>query len=120
MENLKSLAAPMAKALAVIKDGWSISPMFKAQSAPVVQVLYYREYLLGGNAQYAYLRPDAVPGVPMWLYGSQYPGGKALNRAAFLAPEEIRQGNTSRNNGRGLPVWQADVSVQRQFPIRNG
>jgi hypothetical protein len=68
-----------------------------------------------GNALYP--RPNVVPGVPLVLYGSQYPGGKASNPAAFAPPPTGQQGNFGRNVLRGFGAWQADVAFQRQFNL---
>ena len=62
-------------------------------------------------------RPDVVPGAPLVLYGSQYPGGKAFNPAAFTAPPTGQQGDFGRNVLRGFGAWQADVAFQRQFRL---
>jgi len=62
-----------------------------------------------------YPRPNVVPGVPLVLYGPQYPGGKILNGAAFTAPPAGQQGDFGRNVLRGFGAWQADVAFQRQF-----
>jgi hypothetical protein len=60
-------------------------------------------------------RPDVVPGVPLVLYGPQYPGGKAFNPAAFTAAPSGQQGDFGRNVLRGFGAWQADFALQRQF-----
>jgi len=64
-----------------------------------------------------YPRPNLVPGVPLELNGSQYPGGKAFNPAAFTAPPTGQQGDFGRNVLRGFGAWQADFAVQRQFHL---
>jgi hypothetical protein len=51
------------------------------------------------------------------FYGSQYPGGKAFNAAAFTPPPSGQQGDLGRNVLRGFGAWQADFSVQRQFHL---
>ncbi len=62
-------------------------------------------------------RPNVVPGVPLELFGSQYPGGKIFNRAAFTAAPTGTQGNLGRNVMRGFGAWQADVGLQRRFHL---
>jgi hypothetical protein len=58
------------------------------------------------------------------LFGSQYPGGKALNPEAFTNPPTIspgkpaRQGDLGRNALRGFGAAQWDFAVHRDFPIR--
>jgi hypothetical protein len=74
------------------------------------------------------IRPDVVPGQPEYLTGKQYPGGKALNPAAFADPPSAfdpainamaptRQGNLGRNSLRAPGLWQWDFSAHRDFPI---
>jgi hypothetical protein len=60
-------------------------------------------------------RSNANPGVPLVLYGSQYPGGKIFNKAAFTAPPVGQQGDFGCNELRGFGTTQADVTLQRQF-----
>ena len=62
-------------------------------------------------------RPDIIPGVPFYLYGSQEPGGKAINPNAFAVPPQGQQGNLGRNALRGFGAWQADFALHRQFHL---
>jgi hypothetical protein len=68
-------------------------------------------------------RPDFVPGVPYFLVGSQYPGGKALNPAAFTYPPAFpapgSQGDVPRNFFRGFNLSQLDVALHRDFPLHD-
>jgi hypothetical protein len=64
-----------------------------------------------------YPRPNVVPGQPLELYGSQYPGGKILNSAAFSAPPTGQQGDFGRNVLRAFGASQADIAFQRQFHL---
>jgi hypothetical protein len=64
-----------------------------------------------------YPRPDLVPGTPIWLSGSQYPGRKALNPSAFTIPQSGQQGTEGRNDIPGFGLTQADLSLARKFPI---
>jgi len=69
------------------------------------------------------IRPDAVAGEHFELFGSQYPGGKAINRAAFTDPpvdsngNPLRQGNLPRNGLRAFGAAQWDLAIHRNFPI---
>jgi hypothetical protein len=47
-------------------------------------------------------RPNVNLGVPLVLYGSQYPGGKIFNQAAFTPPPKGQQGDFGRNVLRGF------------------
>ena len=62
-------------------------------------------------------RPDIKPGLPFVLHGSQYPGGKAFNPAAFVPAHSGQQGDLGRNVLRGFGAWQADLGLQRQFHL---
>jgi len=107
-----------------ILRGWSAENILQAQSALPVDVFYSFTYSLYGNFQY--VRPDVVPGVPFYLHGSPYPGGKAFNIAAFAPPPidpttgaALRQGNLSRNALRAFGFWQWDFAVHREFTIHD-
>jgi carboxypeptidase family protein len=98
-------------------SGWSLDSFILARSAPPVN-LVSAAYLAGGTELYP--RPDVNPGVPLVLYGSQYPGGKIFNEAAFsLQPsKDHRQGDFGRNVLRGFDAVQTDLGLQRQFQLR--
>jgi hypothetical protein len=108
-----------------ILRGWSLENVIQARSAPPVDVyslLFGFEQLSGALTL---VRPDVVPGVPLYLYGSQYPGGKAFNSLAFTSPPvnpttgaPLHQGNLERNGLRGFGAAQWDFAVHRDFPIR--
>jgi hypothetical protein len=112
---------PLVKA--VLRD-WSVDNVLQAWSAPPVNVYYsFIQTLLGARTD---VRPDLVPRVPLYLDGSQYPGGKAFNPAAFTAPPmdpttgiPLRQGNVGRNALRGFGAMQWDFAVHREFPIHD-
>ena len=107
-----------------VLGGWSIESAILARSAPPVDVSDSNfSYFDGGiNAD---VRPDFVPGVPVYFYGSQYPGAKALNVSAFANPPidpttglPLRQGDVPRNALRGFGATQWDFAVHRILPIR--
>lgn len=69
-----------------------------------------------GNSYYGNL--NLVPGAPLYLYGSQYPGGKAINPAAFGYPSDLTsQGNAPRNFARGFGEAQWNTALRREFRI---
>jgi hypothetical protein len=115
-----------------ILRGWSTENIVQAQSAQPVDVFYSVFGQLSNGFQ-TNGRPDAVAGQPLYLYGPQYPGGKAFNPAAFISPPlapagcdpavdfpcfPVRQGNLSRNALRGFGSTQWDFAVHREFVIR--
>lgn len=106
----------------IMRD-WSTQNFIIARSAPPVDVDYNYLYIIGNTS--VAVRPDAVSGNSVYLFGSQYPGGKAFNAAAFTPPpvdptthEPVRQGYVSRNALRGFGATQWDFAVHRNFPVR--
>jgi len=103
--------------------GWSLQSIVQVRSAPPVDVTdsNFQEFNGGVVAD---IRPDFVPGQPLYLFGSQYPGRKAFNPSAFTNPpvdpntgNPIRQGDVGRNALRGFGAAQWDFAVHRDFPI---
>jgi len=100
--------------------GWSTENIIQVRSASPVSIADSRFFTLAGFS--TLVRPDLIPGQPLYLYGSQYPGGKAFNPAAFTDPpnaggKPLRQGNVPRNLLRGFGATQWDFAVHRDFPI---
>ena len=106
-----------------VLGGWSLESVIQARSAPPVDVSDITFFEFSGGIS-ADVRPDFVPGVPVYLYGSQYPGGKAFNPAAFTNPPmdpttglPLRQGDVPRNALRGFGATQWDIAVHRILPV---
>ena len=94
----------------LLKD-FSVDSNFTARSATPVNVVTGT----GLFGVFNVFRPDLNQGVPLYLFDPTLPGGKRINRAAFLIPSTIRQGNLGRNALRGFPMWQLDFAIRRQF-----
>ena len=92
---------------------WGVSGIFRLQSALPVAV--YSQELV---QRFVRFRPNLVPAEPVWLHGPQYPGGRAINRAAF---QRVRgaNGDLGRNVLRGFPFQQVDLSVWRVVPLND-
>jgi hypothetical protein len=95
----------------------------QARSALPVDVSDANFFALQGA--YADIRPDLIAGQALYLFGPQFPGGKAFNPAAFADPPSdpstgnpLRQGTVPRNSLRGFGLFQGDFSVHREFVIR--
>ncbi len=122
-----------------ILRGWSTENIIQARSAPPVDVVYGNLQPLS-NFFLTTPRPDVVAGVPLYLYGPQYPGGKAINNTLgavaggcsdgnpsigpFCSPPidpntgfPVSQGNLARNALRGFGATQWDFAVHREFII---
>lgn len=94
--------------------GWSADAFIFARTAPPVDITSGFVY---SNGIALYPRPNVVPGQPLELYSSQYPGGKIFNSAAFSAPVTGEQGDFPRNFLRAFGATQADIAFQRQFRL---
>jgi hypothetical protein len=108
-----------------VLQGWSLENIVQVHSAPPVEIVAASFYALKNENSSILVRPDVVPGQPLYLYGPQYPGGKALNPNAFANPpvdpitgDPTRQGDLARNAIRGFGLTQWDFAVHRDFPIR--
>ncbi len=120
----------------ILRD-WSLENVFQGRTAPPVDVQYSQ---LSFNFEPAAVRPDVVPGIPLYLFGPQYPGGKAIDFTPGAVPggcpdgnpsvgpfcsppidptsgNPIRQGNLGRDSLRGFGAFQWDFAVHRDFPI---
>src|SRR5262249_40906895 len=56
-------------------------------------------------------------GVPVYIENSGAPGGRQVNKAAFSIPAPGQRGPLGRNAIRGLPAWQVDFALRRQFNL---
>jgi hypothetical protein len=133
------IPSPRLNAVAdALLRNWSMENVLQVRSASPVDVNYLSTYLFAGG-QIA-IRPDVTPGIPLYLYSPQYPGGKAFNNTPgvvlggcsdgsqsvgpFCPPpidpntgEPARQGDLGRNTLRGFGTWQWDFATHRDFPI---
>jgi hypothetical protein len=120
-----TLHVPALKTSALTKallEGWSTDNIIVARSAVPVGMSDAKFSALANFS--TTVRPDLVVGQPLYLYGPQYPGGKAFNPNAFTDPpidpntgNPLRQGTTPRNFLRGFGATQWDFAVHRDFPI---
>ena len=55
----------------------------------------------------------------VWEYGSEYPGGRALNPAAFTDAAIGAAGNVPQNYYRGFGAYQWNLAVRRYCPLRD-
>jgi len=98
-------------------SGWSVDSFLFARSAPPIDIVGATTFAAGTILRY---RPDVVPGVPLELFGPQYPGGKIVNAAAFTPAPAGQQGDLGRNVLRGFAAFQIDLAIQRRFQLKQG
>jgi hypothetical protein len=109
-----SIPAPPFGAFAKgLLHNWFVDGILTARSASPVDVFYRRDLGFGPFN----FRPDLVPGVLLYLNDLSFPGGRAINREAFIIPQTERQGTLGRNALRGFPVAQLDVALRRRFAL---
>jgi len=105
-----------------IVQAWSVESFIQVRSAPPVNVFYGAFSELFGSE--TSVRPDRVAGEALYLSGV-YPGGKAFNPGAFMAPptdssgNPTRQGDVGRNALRGFGATQWDFAIHRDFSIHD-
>jgi hypothetical protein len=110
-----ALPSPRGKrAIRAMLGGWSLDSFLLARSAPPVNIVG-ATFFAAGTALSP--RPNVLPGVPLVLFGSQFPGGKIFNKAAFTVPPTGQQGDFGRNVLRGFGAAEADLALQRRFHI---
>jgi hypothetical protein len=107
---IAALPSPRGGIVGLFFRNWTANSIFFARSAlPTDLVL-----------QYSLSRPNIVPGQPLYLYGSGFPGGKSINGAAFSIPPAGLNGNLGRNVLRGFNAWQIDFALHREFRVSEG
>ena len=108
------------RVLGAVTSNWALDSLFRSNTATPVDVTtgVFPAFGLDWTADAGDQRPNVVPGQPFSLYGSQYPGGKRINAAAFSTPaNSFTQGNLGRNTVRGFGAWQEDLAIRRTFTI---
>jgi hypothetical protein len=96
-----------------LSRNWALDSIFMARSARPLNVVYLVPTVFG----VAYLRPDVVAGNSFFLSDPLVAGGRRLNPLAFAVPEDLQQGNLSRNSLRGFPLYQVDMALRRKFNL---
>lgn len=99
-----------------ILNGWGLDGRFVARTAFPITLNGNFATDPGTGNQY-YTNVNLVAGKPIYLYGGQYPGGKALNFAAFAKPSGTDPGNAPRNFARGFGESQINFAARRDFAL---
>jgi hypothetical protein len=98
-------------------NGWGIDA--RAMSRTAFPVTLNGNFLTDpatGTQYYGNL--NLIVGQPIYLFGPQFPGGRAINRAALTLPA-IGSGNAPRNFVRGFGATQINLATRRNFPIHD-
>jgi hypothetical protein len=111
--QLLSSASPLINALF---GGWQLSGIGTARTGLPLNVTMSRSASALPDGINGSQRPDVVPGQP--LYPTNQSPTLWLNPFAFTTPANGKWGNAGRNILNGPPIWQADVSLEKKFPVR--
>jgi outer membrane receptor protein involved in Fe transport len=117
--NLPKLKQGYRVAKAVL-NGWAADSIFQAHSGNPLTVTFTKSTLPQGSAV---LRPDIVPGQPLYIASATAFGGRKLNAAAFspayalIAGNPRLQGNESRGQFTNLGFDELDFTIRREFRI---
>jgi len=106
------------KILESLLDRWSLDGRLVTRTAfPITLNGAYLTDPVTGSQYYGNL--NLVPNQPTYLYGSRYPGGKAINNAAFALPAGSAIGDAPRNFVRGFGVAQINLAARREFTLHD-
>jgi hypothetical protein len=116
-----NIPAPGSGLLKTMFGNWSTDSIVYARSAPPVNVVTGLDPFPFGAIETGSLgavRPNLVPGVPLWITDPNVAGGREINPAAFTTPTGVVQGDLGRNALRGFGATNVDFTLRRQFKIR--
>lgn len=106
------LPSPVSKGVGnkLLRNG-ALDSIFNARSGKPLNIVY----LVPTSIGVAYLRPDVISGSWFYISDPLAAGARRLNRAAFIIPSNLQQGNLDRNQLRGFPLYQVDLALRRKF-----
>ena len=106
-----------SRAADYILGNWQLNTIVSARSGMPYQVYVSGDVANTGNVGWnQYERANLVGGVSPYV--SNVTPETGLNRAAFQIPDKFTFGNLGRDRLRTVPFWNVDLSIFRQFPIR--
>jgi hypothetical protein len=96
--------------------GWQLSGIGTVRTGLPLNVTVSRSASALPDGINSNQRPDIVPGQP--LYPANQTPGLWLNPYAFTMPANGAWGDAGRNILRAPGLWQADMSLEKRFPVR--
>jgi hypothetical protein len=108
--------ASKANLAGLLLSHWGLDGRFSARTAFPITLDGNLETNPASGLQY-YSGLNFNPTLPAYAYGSAYPGGRALNNAAFSLPTGDQAGNAPRNFVRGFNASQVNLALRRQFHL---
>jgi hypothetical protein len=121
--TLEIPGAGSSQLLSHLTKDWSVDAVIIARTGFPFNAFTQVASPVGGGTQ---VRPDRVPGQPVWINSPNAPGGKMLNvtfdpttgaiiGGAFAIPSAPRQGTEGRNDIPGFGLTEVDLSLGRKF-----
>lgn len=107
---------------AQVFNRWNVSGTASLRSAFPVE-LYGNMHSEEFSGYRYFSGVDLIAHRPLYRYGPEYPGGKALNggfqvnNPAFVLPMNESSGDAPRNIARGFGMFQVNLAIYREFPI---
>lgn len=106
------------RAMASLLNHWALDGRLIVRSGFPVP-LKGTSYTDTATGNVTYMGLNIIPNQPIYLYGSQYPGGKLINSGAFASPTTGIAGNAPRNFIRGFGATQLNLAARKQFELRD-
>ncbi len=113
-------------ALRFLLSDWSLDALVYAQTGQPLDIVAANTLVV--DDVLVTIRPDVVPGQPIYIQDSSVAGGRRINPLAFQVPQQclplgapncantvVRQGSLGRNSLRQLPIYQLDLALARSF-----
>ena len=117
------LPSTKAPALKWLTNGWWSDFVFSARTGLSFDILGLTSASSNSTATtpgrrglFAQVRPN-YNGKPVWISDSSAPGGRRLNKDAFVAPSGFGQGSLGRNSIGGYRATQLDLTVRREIKL---
>jgi hypothetical protein len=101
---------------AALVSGWGLDARLAARTAFPVNLAGDSE-IDPATGTVVRSQLDRVPGVPVYLFGSRFPGGRSVNPNAFSPAPQGQPGTAPRNFVHGFGATQLDLAARREFPI---
>jgi hypothetical protein len=100
-----------------LTTGWTVDGIFRARTGFPIDVLAAETF--NGLNLANVVRPNLVPGMPIWIEDTNVPDGRRLNPAAFSVPVSAVHGDLGRNAIRGFAMSQLDLALRRVLAVND-
>lgn len=100
-------------------QNWALDSRISARSALPIDLIGTQGFDTATGTKLKF-HPNLVPNVPVYLTDKNSPGGRRINYAAFTAAPAGTEGNSGRNSVRGFDAVQTDLTLRRDFSLKEG